>query len=555
MIALLFYWIFLFIVLLPAGIFVKQLFRFKTENICLIILLGLLYLAFGFSLAAFVLPLGKSTLLFFLITNVVTSYIYRVETARIINKAYFNLKSLSSFSKIILLILSLGALLKSAQLPFIIDNESYYIQTIKWLNQYGFVKGLGNLHLFFAQTSSWHVLQAGLNLNFLYDRINDINGFVFVVCTAYYLTEAEKHLRAWQLHWIGLMPVFSVLYFQFIDTPSPDLPLLLITPILFHLFLKEKNEEDNFKVATLLFLLLVFIKITIAPLGLMFLFLFYRKPKRIYFFLSVAFPIALLWIAKNCIINGYPLYPLTLASTNFDWTMPKHLIDGVNAGANKHVFGTGDTTQMSRFSHWISRGGLAGIFNKLATLLLVILPFFKIVRHDKRYRFIYVAFLIHILILFFTSPQYRFFLPVLLFFLAVLFAFAINYIKNYKKLYYSILSFATVITLIIFVSFSKSALTDNKLHQQTNSVKLCHLLIPEPVSRFDTLSFEHKKLYNLDYYSPETNFFFYGTANGDLPCVNDKQLRYFEKKYKVVPQLRTDNLKDGFYSWPVPVKD
>ena len=50
--------------------------------------------------------------------------------------------------KMLLLFSSLLLLAQSATSPFIIDNETYYIQTIKWLNEYGFVSGLANLHLF-----------------------------------------------------------------------------------------------------------------------------------------------------------------------------------------------------------------------------------------------------------------------------------------------------------------------------------------------------------------------------------------------------------------------
>lgn len=42
--------------------------------------------------------------------------------------------------------------------------------------------------------------------------------------------------------------------------------------------------------------------------------------------------------------------------------------------------------------------------------------------------------------------------------------------------------------------------------------------------------------------------FFWGTGDGPLPCVRKKQLDYFEKKYQVKPQMRSDTIKDGFYA-------
>jgi hypothetical protein len=52
---------------------------------------------------------------------------------------------------------------------------------------------------------------------------------------------------------------------------------------------------------------------------------------------------------------------------------------------------------------------------------------------------------------------------------------------------------------------------------------------------------------NLLYYSPQKPPFFWLTGNGALPCVNKEQLDYFETNFHYVPQLRTENLKDGFY--------
>ena len=63
--------------------------------------------------------------------------------------------------------------------------------------------------------------------------------------------------------------------------------------------------------------------------------------------------------------------------------------------------------------------------------------------------------------------------------------------------------------------------------------------------------FEYEKVRegNFEYNSPigETEFFWI-TGDGELPCVNQSMLEYFKKWYHVRPQLRTGNLKDGFYA-------
>jgi hypothetical protein len=88
----------------------------------------------------------------------------------------------------------------------------------------------------------------------------------------------------------------------------------------------------------------------------------------------------------------------------------------------------------------------------------------------------------------------------------------------------------------------------NKMNQQTDNFSWSQMVFPESNSRFEKSSFEMHTEGNLTYFSPIPNFFFYGTANGTLPCTNVKIICSNKKKLHVLPQMRTQNLKDGFYS-------
>ena len=50
------------------------------------------------------------------------------------------------------------------------------------------------------------------------------------------------------------------------------------------------------------------------------------------------------------------------------------------------------------------------------------------------------------------------------------------------------------------------------------------------------------------YNSPDENTYIWATGDGNLPCVNSKQIEYFEKNLDYIPQLRGATLSDGFYS-------
>jgi hypothetical protein len=464
-----------------------------------------------------------------------------------------DLKFLSTTSKFTILTIFLFSLFKCAQYPFIIDNESYYLQTIKWINEYGFVKGLGNLHIYFGQTSPFHILQAGFNFNFLTDRMNDINGFLLLLSSVYFITEFEKrYLKNGEIHWIGFILVFNILFFQFINAPSPDLSIVLVSQILFYLFLDKEDSMDNFKIITFLFLYLLFIKITVAPLGLLIIYMLGFHKKRLYYLIFFGAIPPVIIVLKNLIITGYPFYPFDFFPLKSDWKIPQELLEFVTyitekAGYFKNV-SEYNPSLFIKLNSWLHLGGINRIFN-LGILLLFAFGFFiKKIQKQTKYKTLYIILAIHFIILLLTSPQFRFFLPEFVFLSVLILSSIFVYFKISIKFFRNAQVISIVLSLILMEFIDYKNLTENKLHQRTGKYNWNQILIPEKNSKYATLEFEKIKEGNLDYYSPKENFFFYGTANGKLPCVNKVQIDYLKKKYHFKPQLRTSNLKDGFYS-------
>lgn len=550
------YWIFLFLLFLPAGILVKQALKLSTNNPVLLVLLGMVLLTSGFTIVSFFTGLGTVNLIVWSVLSLASGIIFRTALTTVITTSISKFRILPGYLKIATTLLCAGALLKSAQFPFVIDNESYYVQTIKWFNEYGMVKGMANLHVYFAQNSLWHVLQAGVNFSFITNRINDINGFLFVICTIYYLTESHKiNAESNKRYWLGFMLIFSILLFQFIQAPSPDLPCLLLVPIIFHLYLKSSGQDTDIKIAFILFMFLVVIKITIIPIGIVFLpSLRYKKIFQFMFF--TAMPLGLLWIVKNIITSGYPLYPLASFKTGFDWALPtdvyRFMIDvNANDGYYDKVTAPAVNTLIVKLSSWIRLGGMAGLINKLTILLLLVMPLTPQIIKDKKHRFIYLSLLVNFLALLLTSPQFRYFLHVTICVCLFVGVQLYNYFKSSPVVYKSVLLASAVSVFLLLFNTPLTAVTNNKHHQNTGVFATRQLYQPEVNTKFPDLVFEKLAEGNLNYYSPTENFFFYGTADGPLPCINTMHLHYFKRKFGVVPQLRGNTLKDGFYSQSV----
>ncbi len=339
---------------------------------------------------------------------------------------------------------------------------------------------------------------------------------------------------------------FNVLLFQFLDTPSPDLPIVLMLPIVFYWFIEQKN----LKTAMLFFVFLVFIKITIAPLVL--LLFFWKKDLKDWRYLGfTGLFFGMLWMIKNAILSGYPLYPFSYFSLDVDWLVPEDILLFVARITENSGYFVDNPIEPSSLLHklksWILLGGIAGFFNKVVLFLFVLFPFTNSFKNQKQFKTLYFILLIHFVLLLFTSPQFRFFLPEILFFAAVLISEIITARDKKNKLNKWIVLSGVALPILFLFPINLDSLTSNINHQKTDSFEIEQLLYPKPISKFYAWEFEKKQKGNLEYYSPIENQF-YNTGNGALPCVTDSFLDYIERKFRVIPQQRTTKLKDGFYS-------
>ncbi|MNT51365.1 hypothetical protein D3C72_1883270 [compost metagenome] len=111
----------------------------------------------------------------------------------------------------------------------------------------------------------------------------------------------------------------------------------------------------------------------------------------------------------------------------------------------------------------------------------------------------------------------------------------------------SLSAFTLLLTILVFIPLNFSLLTKNKHTLESSNFNFQNFIFPYKNTKYHT-AFELLKNENLDYYNPKNIDFFWGTGDGPLPCLRKKQLDYFEKKYQVKPQMRSDTIKDGFYA-------
>ncbi len=239
-------------------------------------------------------------------------------------------------------LLALGMSLVLSLSPFVkFDDGLYYQQSIKWIENYPAITGLGNLHLKLSFNSSWHVLSALFSFSFLGLQLNDLNGLLFLLV----IVLAIDGLAAILKNKFRFSDVFKVvtiaplhLLYHYVISPSPDLVVPYLVWIVFVLFLTkiEQGRQQDFDVYSLLILTLsvfaVVIKLSAAPVALLsfYLLAIQLRLKNVKTLLPVGVLVLLMvtpWMARNIIISGYLVYPFyQLDLLNVDWKIPVELV-------------------------------------------------------------------------------------------------------------------------------------------------------------------------------------------------------------------------------------
>jgi hypothetical protein len=318
MLLLLLYFIYLWTVFFTVGTVFKRCLWGTAVSVINILIGGIALSLFFFSMVAFLMPLDGIGMTIYNLCVVLIfwanrKFIYEKHIAIISALQKEPISRKKSYAALIVMVLAV-----SAMPPFLIDNDTYYIQSIQWLNQFEYTKGLANLHPFLGQMSAWHVLEAGLNVHWMGKTTNDLNGFLFLIIVGSALKSTFNQDRGSAL----LLLVASGLLF-FVSSPSPDLPILVVSA---YLAVKMLNENQDYyrdqSVGIVLVLAMLFlIKITMLPLfGLLFLLKYNRKNR--YKMVVIVATTLLIWIFKNYLISGWMFYPFPYWQANEIWTLP-----------------------------------------------------------------------------------------------------------------------------------------------------------------------------------------------------------------------------------------
>jgi len=266
----------------------------------------------------------------------------------------------------------------------------------------------------------------------------------------------------------------------------------------------------------------------------------------------LAFLTLSLFLLKNFIISGYPLYPLNLFTINdLSWKLPDEMLSYIVQTTNASGFQLSveeykTKHQIEQFVIWINLPGLDGYFNKLMVFLLIIFPIIIYLNKERESLImIYFISFFQFVLLQLTSPQYRFFLGFMIILSLIIFAQVLK--KRDSLINISMLFSLTIIFIPIFFGLELTNLTNNESHSRMDPFESTYLIKPHPKSKYKDAIFESVDLDGNEFFTPKNIDFFWATGDCPLPCIQMDQYNYFKYYHHVIPALRTTKINlSGF---------
>lgn len=411
--------------------------------------------------------------------------------------------------------------------PFILDHFGYYVPTIKWISEYGLVKGIANLDLLLGQMSGWHVFQAGFS-HFAdpFLRINSVLLLVYLI----WIYEKKS--------WIHL--VFLPFLFLFSQSPNTDLPVMVFSLILLQ-EMAERKRNVGFIFAFSVFVFLIKPTMMWLPLLSFFYAVFILKVHLKFIIPGIL--ILMLFFFKNIWTFGFPIFPVQFADFGVSWKPNAQLLQN---SADMALLKSYDLQYnieeirsfsiMERVKNWLLLPGIKGWINSLFVLSLMVFFGYTVQKRSRWVTLVFITLMIKSVLVLIFSAQYRFFTDV---FFVIFFIICFDKISaNYSRLVF----IGTSVLLAIAFSFPvvfKTVIPDFRAGGFMAGFCAGQLVYP---STYQWNKYQKYQIGNLKFNVVNGYQYSFDTP---LPSISPGFLKE-DLDAGIFPQLKTQSLKDGF---------
>lgn len=341
-------WIYMFLTTFPIGYgimcAVMRRIPYRVKHIDSYLICGLAGVTVYAQFASLIGPVGLAANLYLCAAVLVITWVCRRTLGNTLREVWSNIRENRLGERgrmIIILFLFLLFAYGSSRGIIHYDTSLYHAQSIRWIEEYGVVKGLGNLHCRLAYNSSSFALSALYSMAFLGGQSYHCAAGWLAFLLAKICMEIISSLKCGRLRTSDFAKVMGIYYlviiFDEMVSPASDyfMVLLAFYIIIRWLELLEDQVEEMLPYAMLCVLgvFLMTVKLSAALILLLVIYPAYYLIRRkrwkeiaVYFILGIV--TALPYFIRNVLLSGWLVYPFTQIDL-FDvaWKIPKGVAD------------------------------------------------------------------------------------------------------------------------------------------------------------------------------------------------------------------------------------
>ncbi len=293
------------------------------------------------------------------------------------------------------------------------DSDLYHAQAIRWIEEAGVIKGLGNIHVRLAYNSASFALSALYSFAFLGKQSFHVMAGFFALLLAWQCLDIKTIVRRGYIVLSDFARIAAMYYlftiYDEIVAPASD---YFLSTIVFYiiicwldLYVRHVKAYVPYILLALLGIYAVTIKLSAAPMILLTIIpifkLFHNRTEEKMKAFGLAAILSLLitipFFVRNVIISGWILYPVTFLNFfNCEWKIPKGIAqyDSVEIRTFGRGYNDVESFMNIPFYEWIPNWySKLGTFNKI----MVIAAFVAVL--------LYVAYVIYFVVVVFVRKQ------------------------------------------------------------------------------------------------------------------------------------------------------
>lgn len=509
-------WIYIFIISITVGFVVNRLLseliptpsyrtcgHFGLTGLCVT---GLVTLTVYSEVFSIFYKVGAICHVVMLVLVAAGCYFSRKELAELLDYFRTQIKNLSINAKVVVILIILTGAFFSSNGTFHTDTGIYHAQAIRMLEEYGVLKGLGNLQLHFAYNSAYLPLCALFTMSFILPfPLHSMTGFFMVLFSCYAVTglvrwkEHERH--GGDLARVAIL-VYALTNMTGLQSPATDYGTMFFTLYIMCCWITYTQESgieaDRDKIAfygylSVLSIFAVSMKLSAALLVVLAVFpaiLLIKKKmfKEFGIFILIGFLSFLPYMIRNVILSGWLFYPVaSIDLFNVIWKIPAEYIK-VDSDQIK-VWGRClyDITRIDDgVKTWLpiwwaekQHYEVMLIYSQFVGALLLALTFVFRLREKKvtlAMVIFYMTVIANLVMWFFTAPFIRYGLAFLLLLPLCTFGDMLEYIVRKKSI---ILALVASLVLINFCSWIDDYFMDDLVFVKHNIME-GHYIVPVP---------------------------------------------------------------------------